>query len=111
MSLSSVLRARLPFVVCGRWCNRSPFYPRYFSRDFKDRTGPVPLGNPQEQREFEAAVKRHWQTIEVSEDDLPEVDSSSEPHVNPKTGEQGGPKGPEPTRYGDWERAGRVYDF
>lgn len=22
-----------------------------------------------------------------------------------------GPKGPEPTRYGDWEKAGRAYDF
>ena len=31
--------------------------------------------------------------------------------VNPKTGEQGGPRGPEPTRYGDWERKGRVTDF
>jgi len=31
--------------------------------------------------------------------------------VNPKTGESGGPKGPEPTRYGDWERKGRVTDF
>lgn len=26
-------------------------------------------------------------------------------------GEQGGPKGPEPTRYGDWERKGIVSDF
>ena len=25
--------------------------------------------------------------------------------------EQGGPKGPEPTRYGDWEKAGRRSDF
>ncbi|MEM9301096.1 MAG: succinate dehydrogenase assembly factor 4 [Pseudomonadota bacterium] len=25
--------------------------------------------------------------------------------------ETGGPKGPEPTRYGDWERKGRVSDF
>jgi hypothetical protein len=25
--------------------------------------------------------------------------------------ELGGPKGPEPTRYGDWERAGRCIDF
>jgi len=25
--------------------------------------------------------------------------------------EIGGPKGPEPTRYGDWERAGRCVDF
>jgi len=25
--------------------------------------------------------------------------------------EQGGPKGPEPTRFGDWERNGRCIDF
>lgn len=25
--------------------------------------------------------------------------------------EKGGPKGPEPTRYGDWERKGRCSDF
>lgn len=31
--------------------------------------------------------------------------------VNPHTGEKGGPKGPEPTRFGDWERKGRVTDF
>ena len=31
--------------------------------------------------------------------------------VNPHTGEIGGPRGPEPTRYGDWERKGRVSDF
>ncbi|CAB3997836.1 succinate dehydrogenase assembly factor 4, mitochondrial [Paramuricea clavata] len=31
--------------------------------------------------------------------------------VNPVTGEKGGPKGPEPTRYGDWERKGRCIDF
>ncbi len=27
------------------------------------------------------------------------------------SGEQGGPKGPEPTRYGDWERKGIAVDF
>ena len=26
-------------------------------------------------------------------------------------GEQGGPAGPEPTRYGDWERKGLAVDF
>ena len=31
--------------------------------------------------------------------------------VNPHTGEKGGPRGPEPTRFGDWERKGRVSDF
>lgn len=28
-----------------------------------------------------------------------------------KPGEIGGPKGPEPTRYGDWESNGRCSDF
>jgi hypothetical protein len=30
---------------------------------------------------------------------------------NKEEPEVGGPKGPEPTRYGDWERAGRCSDF
>jgi hypothetical protein len=29
----------------------------------------------------------------------------------PKAPEHGGPSGPEPTRYGDWERNGRCSDF
>lgn len=33
------------------------------------------------------------------------------PFVNPYTGELGGPKGPEPTRYGDWEIWGKCVDF
>ncbi len=32
-------------------------------------------------------------------------------YKNPKTGEIGGPRGPEPTRYGDYAYAGRVTDF
>ena len=32
-------------------------------------------------------------------------------YVNKVTGERGGPRGPEPTRYGDWERKGRCVDF
>lgn len=28
-----------------------------------------------------------------------------------KPSEKGGPKGPEPTRYGDWESGGRCTDF
>jgi hypothetical protein len=31
--------------------------------------------------------------------------------VNEDTGEIGGPRGPEPTRYGDWEQRGRCSDF
>lgn len=37
------------------------------------------------------------------------------PEMAPARPEQpaeiGGPKGPEPTRYGDWERRGRCIDF
>ena len=32
------------------------------------------------------------------------------PHSDPKV-EEDGPTGPEPTRYNDWERKGRVSDF
>ena len=31
--------------------------------------------------------------------------------VTSRQAEIGGPKGPEPTRYGDWERRGRCIDF
>jgi hypothetical protein len=35
--------------------------------------------------------------------------AKEEPHPLPL--ERGGPKGPEPTRYGDWERKGLISDF
>lgn len=31
--------------------------------------------------------------------------------LNEETGEIGGPRGKEPTRYGDWEAKGRCWDF
>jgi len=37
-------------------------------------------------------------------------DPANRPPPNRPT-EVGGPKGPEPTRYGDWERNGRCTDF
>jgi len=33
------------------------------------------------------------------------------PRQEQMPGEKGGPKGPEPTRYGDWEKGGRCCDF
>lgn len=33
------------------------------------------------------------------------AETEAKPH------EEGGPKGPEPTRFGDWERDGRAVDF
>ena len=67
-----------------------------------------------------------WKVIKLlllNSDGVPEYEEGQHPYqekeplepfpnsVNPKTGEQGGPRGPEPTRYGDWERKGRVSDF
>ncbi len=41
----------------------------------------------------------------------PAADSTAEPAPPAKPAEIGGPPGPEPTRYGDWERKGRCIDF
>ena len=36
---------------------------------------------------------------------------AAKPSPPKKVPESGGPAGPEPTRYGDWERKGRCIDF
>ncbi len=41
---------------------------------------------------------------------LTKLDRPKRPFSSPKS-EDGGPAGPEPTRYNDWERKGRVSDF
>jgi len=43
-----------------------------------------------------------------------DVNTSHQPEKSKskaKLTEIGGPKGPEPTRYGDWEKKGRCIDF
>ena len=42
--------------------------------------------------------------------DRPQPSKREQP-AQPAVPEVGGPKGPEPTRYGDWERGGRCTDF
>ena len=41
----------------------------------------------------------------------PSKDGAAAGRKQPKAREIGGPKGLEPTRYGDWERKGRCVDF
>ena len=50
-------------------------------------------------------------TEKVSEDSEVDAYAPFPDATNPETGEIGGPLGPEPTRYGDWERKGRCSDF
>ncbi len=42
---------------------------------------------------------------------LAEAEARRQAPAAPLPPELGGPKGPEPTRYGDWERKGIVSDF
>lgn len=42
-------------------------------------------------------------------DESPAIDTQET--INQRPQEIGGPGGPEPTRYGDWERRGRCIDF
>ncbi len=41
----------------------------------------------------------------------PAGDLAPQPAAPARKPEIGGPKGPEPTRYGDWEKGGRCIDF
>ena len=50
------------------------------------------------------AKKQHGKTNKTAPD-------KSIPHKPEAPREIGGPKGPEPTRFGDWEKAGRCIDF
>jgi hypothetical protein len=53
---------------------------------------------------------RHMRAM--SEDqDKPKPVTPPAPPAPPAAKEVGGPKGPEPTRYGDWEQKGRCTDF
>ena len=52
-----------------------------------------------------------------SEQDAQTASTAAEQHTDntlsndQSSKESGGPSGPEPTRYGDWERKGRCIDF
>ncbi|OAY48444.1 hypothetical protein MANES_06G159200v8 [Manihot esculenta] len=64
-------------------------------------------GGLKKKEELEDAIKQNPE-IKIEEEEEEEEDGF---HVNKETGEIGGPRGPEPTRYGDWERNGRCSDF
>lgn len=66
--------------------------------------------------EFQKKIRQKTPIGKLDElDEHPQADKNPLPpfpnDTNPLTGEVGGPRGPEPTRYGDWERKGRVSDF
>lgn len=82
-----------------------------------DKPQPIPLGDAEAQKEFEMLQKQFAMVTNVlsargetgfAEQKDPNVDENGR---NKITGEINGPRGKEPTRFGDWERKGRVSDF
>ena len=53
----------------------------------------------------------HFPSVTTTNDTTPPPTSPDEPPADGGPREVGGPEGPEPTRYGDWERKGRCIDF
>lgn len=62
-------------------------------------------------RGFEPRFSPHFliDTYMKDQDTSPQEETLEEAPAMPE--EHGGPKGLEPTRYGDWEKNGRVSDF
>ena len=75
----------------------------------------------QTEQSLEGLTEEGWEkkvptTEETEETEKTEkIEDSEQPSSSSKNTkkkpEVDGPKGPEPTRYGDWERAGRCSDF
>ncbi|KAJ2416223.1 hypothetical protein GGI10_001118 [Coemansia sp. RSA 2530] len=92
---------------------------------FANAPGPLPLGDAKEQARISKMIQKVNQAntpppglspeqleefYEAVKDDS-DVLKPFPNNTNPTTGEVNGPRGPEPTRFGDWERKGRVSDF
>ena len=54
-------------------------------------------------------INKNMKKNKINENKI--VSSVSGKLVDEKPFEEGGPNGPEPTRYGDWEKGGRCSDF
>lgn len=75
----------------------------------------VPAGTPgsdaEENRADDTTGAAGAEGAEAREAEGSEGPEHRPPVPKQKPGEVGGPQGPEPTRYGDWEVGGRCSDF
>ena len=75
--------------------------------DLEDEAQRVELDKIREELRLKEEAEK-----EKDEEEEAEADNAAMGElVNEMTGERGGPKGQEPTEYGDWQRKGRVSDF
>lgn len=69
----------------------------------------APLPSKKMQNKIEMTNRNKDPAATPSEEDRRDTPAAADPSAKPI--EYGGPKGLEPTRYGDWERKGRCIDF
>jgi len=69
-----------------------------------DTSGPVTVPSAEQRKALTPAAQRALAEAEARR-------KAASPNAAPKPKEIQGPKGPEPTRYGDWERKGIASDF
>lgn len=87
------------------------------STDVGDQPKDATKGESKRLTEFRKKLRETTSIDDLGEQPLVHSAQTDDPlpafpnNTNPHTGEIGGPRGPEPTRYGDWERKGRVSDF
>lgn len=75
------------------------------NRKNPDEAAPVPAAAPDmERKPLPPAAQRALAEAEARR-------KAAEAHPHPMAKELQGPKGPEPTRYGDWENKGIASDF
>ncbi|XP_041464700.1 succinate dehydrogenase assembly factor 4, mitochondrial-like [Lytechinus variegatus] len=106
-----------PFTRCSVTAARHLIFPAPLRCASSSSTGNQ--GDGGKQSPEGAPLKKPFTPVGKHDNQMPEKHRDAEKNpleafpddVNPVTGEKGGPRGPEPTRYGDWERKGRCIDF
>ena len=87
-----------------------------------DKRRPMNISKEEYSDNWDRIFKKKSGNLSFSEQDIKEGNGKCEttvgvlfhpedPKCNKKSVEIGGRKGPEPTRYGDWEKSGRCIDF
>ena len=84
-----------------------------------DKRRPMKVSSKEYSDNWDLIFKKKPANLSFSEQDVKDEPKRCEttvgvlysPEGNKKSVEIGGRKGPEPTRYGDWEKSGRCIDF
>ncbi|CAF2088327.1 unnamed protein product [Brassica rapa] len=84
---------------------------RFLSSGTPPPQSPSPSPNEDQVVKPDQKLQENLQMPKEEEDEEEGGGGGGGEFFNKDTGEIGGPRGPEPTRYGDWEQRGRCSDF